>query len=156
MLFCFVFFLMIRRPPRSTLFPYTTLFRSMRNDTPEAPFELDDPTLRWGIPTSFATWEATEKTKLPIISTGGMYHGLMATKAIAMGSSLVGVARPVLSKLIKEGKQATEHWLRYYIETIKRVMFLMGVDSINMLKTQKSRLVPTGRAREWLSHRKMI
>src|SRR3712207_8466180 len=26
------FFLMIRRPPRSTLFPYTTLFRSMRGD----------------------------------------------------------------------------------------------------------------------------
>src|SRR3712207_8991957 len=25
-----VFFLMIRRPPRSTLFPYTTLFRSCR------------------------------------------------------------------------------------------------------------------------------
>src|SRR3712207_8716663 len=28
MSFNFVFFLMIRRPPRSTLFPYTTLFRS--------------------------------------------------------------------------------------------------------------------------------
>ena len=27
------FFLMIRRPPRSTLFPYTTLFRSKRMDT---------------------------------------------------------------------------------------------------------------------------
>src|SRR5260370_22771432 len=27
----FFFFLMIRRPPRSTLFPYTTLFRSVRN-----------------------------------------------------------------------------------------------------------------------------
>src|SRR5256885_12155617 len=26
--YVFVFFLMIRRPPRSTLFPYTTLFRS--------------------------------------------------------------------------------------------------------------------------------
>src|SRR6266576_4623979 len=26
----FIFFLMIRRPPRSTLFPYTTLFRSPR------------------------------------------------------------------------------------------------------------------------------
>src|SRR3712207_9041775 len=26
--FIFFFFLMIRRPPRSTLFPYTTLFRS--------------------------------------------------------------------------------------------------------------------------------
>src|SRR5256885_10879002 len=35
MLFCqlssvLFFFLMIRRPPRSTLFPYTTLFRSQR------------------------------------------------------------------------------------------------------------------------------
>src|SRR5258708_14175618 len=28
MIASFVFFLMIRRPPRSTLFPYTTLFRS--------------------------------------------------------------------------------------------------------------------------------
>src|SRR2546426_4783030 len=27
----FFFFLMIRRPPRSTLFPYTTLFRSHRD-----------------------------------------------------------------------------------------------------------------------------
>src|SRR2546430_11230489 len=27
----FFFFLMIRRPPRSTLFPYTTLFRSRAN-----------------------------------------------------------------------------------------------------------------------------
>src|SRR2546421_5353384 len=25
---------MIRRPPRSTLFPYTTLFRSLRRETP--------------------------------------------------------------------------------------------------------------------------
>src|SRR3712207_8034393 len=28
------FFLMIRRPPRSTLFPYTTLFRSADDDGP--------------------------------------------------------------------------------------------------------------------------
>src|SRR2546427_4723062 len=29
MFFYFLFFLMIRRPPRSTLFPYTTLFRTL-------------------------------------------------------------------------------------------------------------------------------
>src|SRR2546427_8113534 len=29
---CVFFFLMIRRPPRSTLFPYTTLFRSRHRD----------------------------------------------------------------------------------------------------------------------------
>src|SRR3712207_7688516 len=56
----FFFFLMIRRPPRSTLFPYTTLFRSARYELvqrrlqrderqdclrlriPEAAVELDD------------------------------------------------------------------------------------------------------------------
>src|SRR3712207_7787406 len=33
-MFCrFFFFLMIRRPPRSTLFPYTTPFRSVVGDT---------------------------------------------------------------------------------------------------------------------------
>src|ERR1022692_1133787 len=31
----FFFFLMIRRPPRSTPFPYTTLFRSRRSGLPE-------------------------------------------------------------------------------------------------------------------------
>src|SRR2546428_3803512 len=32
----FFFFLMIRRPPRSTLFPYTTLFRSISGFPPSA------------------------------------------------------------------------------------------------------------------------
>src|SRR2546429_4624886 len=31
-MFFLFFFLMIRRPPRSTLFPYTTLFRSVHAD----------------------------------------------------------------------------------------------------------------------------
>src|SRR3712207_8602374 len=35
---CYFFFLMIRRPPRSTLFPYTTLFRS--RDPPALPADL--------------------------------------------------------------------------------------------------------------------
>src|SRR5439155_27205789 len=30
-IFYLFFFLMLRRPPRSTLFPYTTLFRSLRH-----------------------------------------------------------------------------------------------------------------------------
>src|SRR5215469_18366619 len=44
-----VFFLMIRRPPRSTLFPYTTLFRSRarpaeaRNDGPGAIASSHEP-----------------------------------------------------------------------------------------------------------------
>src|SRR3712207_8838355 len=59
--FCF-FFLMIRRPPRSTLFPYTTLFRSP--SLPEIEFVVnmnngsdDDLYVAHG-PTGFADWTA--------------------------------------------------------------------------------------------------
>src|SRR3989304_9370847 len=45
-LFSFFFFLMIRRPPRSTLFPYTTLFRSCFPCT----FPLRPRTSRWPSP----------------------------------------------------------------------------------------------------------
>src|SRR2546426_5416419 len=42
------FFLMIRRPPRSTLFPYTTLFRSERRAHRELP-DGDDGVVRSGL-----------------------------------------------------------------------------------------------------------
>src|SRR3712207_8686308 len=51
---------MIRRPPRSTLFPYTTLFRSMNNDDyPELrdaleKLTLNDAALSWEPETSDA------------------------------------------------------------------------------------------------------
>src|SRR2546430_5412152 len=38
-----LFFLMIRRPPRSTLFPYTTLFRSEHDDAGLRAPLADDP-----------------------------------------------------------------------------------------------------------------
>src|SRR5271169_6932704 len=42
------FFLMIRRPPRSTLFPYTTLFRSPNDHDVTVRYRFDpDGHLRW-------------------------------------------------------------------------------------------------------------
>src|SRR3712207_9549667 len=37
---CYFFFLMIRRPPRSTRFPYTTLFRSVNGTLCDVSFGL--------------------------------------------------------------------------------------------------------------------
>src|SRR5205807_8861496 len=61
--FIFFFFLMIRRPPRSTLFPYTTLFRSFARTSPAT-------TARAG----FATWPAKR-------SIGGAAAGLPRASA---------------------------------------------------------------------------
>src|SRR2546430_14130669 len=52
--FSYFFFLMIRRPPRSTLFPYTTLFRSIRYGVPQNERDLFDSILtesRWYLKT---------------------------------------------------------------------------------------------------------
>lgn len=128
----------------------------MRHDGEDPPFSIDDPVLTWGVPTAFASYEANCKATLPIISTGGMYNGVMAAKALMMGSSMIGVARPVIKAFMKDGEKGVEKWLLHYIETIKRVMFLIGVDNIPQLNTQRSRLIPRTRAREWLLHRKII
>src|SRR2546428_8642368 len=54
-MYLFFFFLMIRRPPRSTLFPYTTLFRSVPlvpgyHGGNQAPDFLLDQAVRIGFP----------------------------------------------------------------------------------------------------------
>src|SRR3712207_9171208 len=43
---CAVVFVMIRRPPRSTLFPYTTLFRSRIDASSKAPTGVRHPCRR--------------------------------------------------------------------------------------------------------------
>src|SRR6266550_8588987 len=64
----FFFFLMIRRPPRSTLFPYTTLFRPPHGDarlcddrwgirTPRR-YSAPPHTTRWGGPPAAAARQA--------------------------------------------------------------------------------------------------
>src|SRR6266581_9108290 len=45
----FIFFLMIRRPPRSTLFPYTTLFRSRLRARRRADREPRPQNRRWRV-----------------------------------------------------------------------------------------------------------
>src|SRR3989475_4208325 len=55
----FFFFLMIRRPPRSTLFPYTTLFRSIFLKLPgEEPWPLVNPEITWRSAEKIVVWDA--------------------------------------------------------------------------------------------------
>src|SRR5256885_12069956 len=62
---CIIFFLMIRRPPRSTLFPYTTLFRS--------PEELMTEAKNLGAPYELVRWVARAgKLPVPNFSAGGI------------------------------------------------------------------------------------
>src|SRR2546427_7023709 len=54
-MYTFFFFLMIRRPPRSTLFPYTTLFRSWSTLEPYTAI-IGNPNLALLVGTGIAMW----------------------------------------------------------------------------------------------------
>src|SRR5256885_11072730 len=64
LIFIIFFFLMIRRPPRSTLFPYTTLFRSRAvrgasTDFDYQPFAWDAPRLDFAVREPFPSRSST-------------------------------------------------------------------------------------------------
>src|SRR2546426_9505083 len=95
LIYFFVFFLMIRRPPRSTLFPYTTLFRSVAIAT-----------LPLGILVSLAVtrWLGINGN---IMSLGGI--------AIAIGA-MIDAAIVMLENLHKHIEHESErpHWERVF------------------------------------------
>src|SRR6478736_9643034 len=63
-IFFVFFFLMIRRPPRSTLFPYTTLFRSARPVGLGYRDRLIERAERWSSPKPAARSEDRKSTRL--------------------------------------------------------------------------------------------
>src|SRR5260370_22679707 len=62
------FFLMIRRPPRSTLFPYTTLFRSRRQPCPESTAGTGPRCLGPALPQRGRSGEHTSELRHTLIS----------------------------------------------------------------------------------------
>ena len=101
----------------------------------------------WGIPTPVSVVGGLA-TGLPIIATGGIRTGLDAAKALALGATLVGVARPLLQAAL-EGDAAVDAWITQFLNELRTSLFLTGSLNVAALKT-KPRVV-TGVTREWLS-----
>src|SRR2546427_181781 len=76
--FFIFFFLMIRRPPRSTLFPYTTLFRSHGNSSfcrkiglPKGSCRLSHPERAWEKPRTSGRSKGLHDVLPPHIAPAG-------------------------------------------------------------------------------------
>ncbi|MBM9464508.1 type 2 isopentenyl-diphosphate Delta-isomerase [Aeromicrobium sp. YIM 150415] len=100
----------------------------------------------WGIPTA-ATVAATAPVGLPVIATGGVRGGLDAAKAIALGATAAGVARPLLAAAV-EGEQQLDTWIEEFTAELRTVMLLTGSGTTTALQHQP--LVAHGRLRDWL------
>ena len=100
----------------------------------------------WGVPTAVAVVGAAV-TGLPLVATGGVRTGLDAAKALALGATLVGVARPLLQAAMA-GDAALDAWIAQFLHELRTVLFLTGSRSVADLQTRPRVIV--GATKSWL------
>jgi isopentenyl-diphosphate delta-isomerase len=101
----------------------------------------------WGVPTAVSI-VAARACGLPVIATGGIRSGLDAAKALALGATLVGVARPLLQAAL-EGDAAVDAWIGQFKAELCTALFLTGCRSVADV-AQRPRVI-LGATREWLT-----
>src|SRR2546426_6930001 len=99
---------MIRRPPRSTLFPYTTLFRSV---VVRAELLQDGVVLLLGIPLGAAEHHVLEEVResrlarLDLVARAGAHHRPVDRKSTRLNSSHLVISYAVFC--LKKKKKAS-------------------------------------------------
>jgi isopentenyl-diphosphate delta-isomerase len=102
----------------------------------------------WGVPTAAAVVYAVE-AGLVAIATGGIRTGLDAARAIALGASAVGIARPMLQAFNDGGRAAAEAYLDRVERELRTVMLLTGARRVADL--QRVVRVVTGELKDWVA-----
>ena len=100
----------------------------------------------WGVPTAVSVIGAAA-AGLPVVATGGLRTGLDAAKAIALGATLVGVARPLLVAAL-DGDEAVDTWILQFLEELRLAIFLTGGRSVGDLRATPR--VILGDTRRWV------
>ncbi len=90
----------------------------------------------WGMPASESLIKCKSAVNLPLIASGGIYDGITACKAIALGADLVGLAEPLLIEANKNS-ESVERYLEQFIKELKTAMMLVGVKNLQELKNNK-------------------
>ncbi|MDB4972158.1 MAG: Isopentenyl-diphosphate delta-isomerase, FMN-dependent [Myxococcaceae bacterium] len=101
----------------------------------------------WGIPTAAAVHN-TVSVGLETIATGGIQTGLDIVRALALGATAAGIARPMLQAHVRGGKEAAEAFVDQLEREIRAVMLLVGAANVQELRTVP-RLI-FGPLREWM------
>ena len=102
----------------------------------------------WGIPTA-ASVRLAARAGLPIVATGGVRSGIDAARAIALGATAVGVARPLLQAVIDGGDEGVDAWLSDFREEFLAALFLTG--SATVAELARAPVVLTGATERWIN-----
>ena len=106
----------------------------------------------WGIPTAISLLEGLSvHSKGCLIASGGIDHALDCIKALTLGCSLVGMARPLLRVLMDASDKGLVGYLEDLIQNMHRIMLILGSQKIEDLK--KVPALISGKSYHWLTLR---
>ena len=88
----------------------------------------------WGIPTLAATGAAARIAGVQVVASGGIDNGLKAAKALAMGATVAGCARPVLQACLRDGVDGVRNYLSTMIAAIRMAMALTSSRTVSDLR----------------------
>ena len=88
----------------------------------------------WGIPTAGSVAQLSD-LDLEVIATGGVQHGLDIARALALGATAGGMARPFLMAWNDGGRSAAKAAAEQVIEEIRIATLLAGVHRASDLAT---------------------
>ena len=96
----------------------------------------------WGIPTAASVAMTSMAGMETIIATGGVSSGLDAARALALGASAAGLARPVLQALGHGGAEGARQMMARLERELRTVMLLVGARNLTELRSAPKILSP--------------
>jgi isopentenyl-diphosphate delta-isomerase len=103
----------------------------------------------WGVPTGASVAACAAQGFETVIATGGVATGSDVARAIALGASAAGIARPTLKALREGGREGVERFLDDVERELRAVMLLTGSKDLAALR--KAPRMITGSLRDWMA-----
>ena len=102
----------------------------------------------WGIPTAASVALLAPLGLRTVIATGGVATGLDVAKAIALGATVAGIARPLLKALVSGGREKAGDLLDSVLAELRAAMLLTG--SANLAALRRAPRVLGGDLSSWV------
>ncbi|MGA2448057.1 MAG: type 2 isopentenyl-diphosphate Delta-isomerase [Polyangiaceae bacterium] len=110
---------------------------------------LGDLLWDWGVPTAASIALMAPLQFETIVATGGISTGLDVARAIALGASAAGIARPVLRALSHRGPAGAVAYLERIETELRAVMLLTGCRTLSDLR--RTPRIIAGPLEAWMS-----
>ncbi|MEI8254275.1 MAG: type 2 isopentenyl-diphosphate Delta-isomerase [Deltaproteobacteria bacterium] len=103
----------------------------------------------WGVPTAASVVACTARSFETVIATGGVASGTDVARALALGATAAGIARPALKALREGGREGVDRFFDDIERELRAVMLLTASRDIASLRAAPR--IVTGELRDWIA-----